>query len=43
VTGKNKTPKRVKKATPETMVINQPGNLPLPSPQPDAIVTPVKN
>jgi outer membrane protein assembly factor BamE len=43
LTGKNKPPKRVKKVTPETMVINQPSNLPLPSPQPDAIVTPVKN
>ena len=43
LTGKNKPPKRVKKATPETMFINQPSNLPLPSPQPDAIVTPVKN
>ena len=43
VTGKNKSPKRVKKAPPEAMVINQPSNLPLPSPQPDAIVTPVKN
>jgi len=43
VTGKNKPPKRVKKAPPEVMVISQPSNLPLPSPQPDVVVTPVKN
>ena len=43
MTGKNKPPKREKKVAPEVMVISQPNNLPLPSPQPDAIVTPVKN
>lgn len=43
MTGKNKPPKPAKKPAPEIMVISQPNNLPAPSPQPDVIVTPVKN
>ena len=43
MTGKNKPPKREKKAPPEMMVMSQPNNLPAPSPQPDVIITPVKN
>ena len=43
VTGKNKPPKPVKRAPPEVMVISQPNNLPNPTPQPDVVVTPVKN
>ena len=43
MTGKNKPPKRVKKAPPEVMVMSQPNNLPAPTPQPDVIITPVKN
>ena len=43
MTGKNKPPKREKKVAPEVMVISQPNNLPLPSPQPNTVITPVKN
>ncbi len=43
LTGKNKPPKPVKKPPPEVMVISQPNNLPAPTPQPDVVVTPVKN
>jgi len=43
MTGKNKPPKRKKKVAPEVMVISQPNNLPLPSPQPNTVITPVKN
>jgi outer membrane protein assembly factor BamE len=43
LTGKNKPPKKDKKASPEVMVMSQPNNLPTPSPQPDVIITPVKN
>ncbi len=43
LTGKNKPPKKDKKAPPEVMVMSQPNNLPIPSPQPDVIITPVKN
>ncbi|NCU79559.1 MAG: outer membrane protein assembly factor BamE [Burkholderiaceae bacterium] len=43
MTGKNKPPKRQKKVAPEVMVISQPNNLPLPSPQPNTVITPVKN
>jgi len=43
MTGKNKPPKRDKKVAPEVMVISQPNNLPLPSPQPNTVITPVKN
>jgi outer membrane protein assembly factor BamE len=43
VTGKNKPPKPVKRAPPEVMVISQPNNLPNPTPQPDVVITPVKN
>lgn len=43
LTGKNKPPKKVKKGSPEVMVMSQPNNLPTPSPQPDVIITPVKN
>lgn len=43
MTGKNKPPKREKKVAPEVMVISQPNNLPLPSPQPSTVITPVKN
>ena len=43
MTGKNKPPKREKKVAPEVMVISQPNNLPLPSPPPNTVITPVKN
>lgn len=43
LTGKNKPPKKEKKAPPEVMVMSQPNNLPAPTPQPDVIITPVKN
>ncbi len=43
LTGKNKPPKKEKKIAPEVMGISQPNNLPVPPPQPDAVVTPVKN
>lgn len=43
MTGKNKPPKKEKKAPPEVMVMSQPNNLPTPTPQPDVIITPVKN
>ena len=43
MTGKNKPPKREKKVAPEVMVISQPNNLPLPAPQPNTVITPVKN
>ena len=43
LTGKNKPPKPVKKPPPEVMVISQPNNLPAPTPQPDVVITPVKN
>jgi outer membrane protein assembly factor BamE len=43
LTGKNKPPKPVKKPPPEIMVISQPNNLPAPTPQPDVVITPVKN
>ena len=43
MTGKNKPPKRQKKVAPEVMVISQPNNLPLPSPPPNTVITPVKN
>jgi outer membrane protein assembly factor BamE len=43
LTGKNKPPKKIKKQAPEVMVISQPNNLPVPTPQPNAIVSPVKN
>ncbi len=43
LTGKNKPPKPVKNPPPEVMVISQPNNLPAPTPQPDVVVTPVKN
>ena len=43
LTGKNKPPKQEKKAPPEVMVMSQPNNLPAPTPQPDVIITPVKN
>ncbi|MEY4144094.1 MAG: hypothetical protein RLZZ173_1549, partial [Pseudomonadota bacterium] len=39
MTGKNKPPKREKKVAPEVMVISQPNNLPLPSPQPNTVIT----
>ena len=43
LTGKNKPPKKEKKIPPEVMVMSQPNNLPAPTPQPDVIITPVKN
>ena len=43
LTGKNKPPKKEKKIAPEVMGISQPNNIPVPPPQPDAVVTPVKN
>ena len=43
LTGKNKPPKKEMKAPPEVMVMSQPNNLPAPTPQPDVIITPVKN
>ncbi len=43
LTGKNKPPKPAKRPPPEVMVISQPNNLPVPTPQPDVVITPVKN
>lgn len=43
MTGKNKPPKKEKRAAPEVMVISKPNNLPMPSPKPDVIISPVKN
>jgi len=43
LTGKNKPPKPAKRPPPEVMVISQPNNLPAPTPQPDVVITPVKN
>lgn len=43
MTGKNKPPKKEKRAAPEVMVISKPNNLSMPSPKPDVIISPVKN
>ena len=43
VTGKNKPPKKDKKAIPEVMVTGQPNNLPVPTPQPDVGGQPLKS
>jgi outer membrane protein assembly factor BamE len=43
VTGKNKPPKKDKKAIPEVMVTSQPNNLPVPTPQPDVGGQPLKS
>jgi len=43
MTGKNKPPKKDKKAIPEVMVTSQPNNLPVPTPQPNPGGQPLKS